>query len=207
MTHIIKNHKISMNDHMMVRYQILEQAQKRFFMYGFMNVSMDEIASLVGMSKKTIYQHFPSKNRLIEDCIKEYIIAAIKRYKQIVNSPIEYIDKLYKILSLVGNTYLKMSKSYRDDLRLRRPDIWHRIEEIRKRTVFTDFTIFLNEGIEKGIVRSGIHPATLLIAYIGALQGVYDSNEVVKTTDSSVDVFDTITRIMLDGILTEKAWQ
>jgi AcrR family transcriptional regulator len=196
-----------MNSRLMVRNRILERAQERFFAYGFMNVSMDEIASVLGMSKKTIYNHFSSKNKLIEATIEDHIISAISRYKQIVNSPLNYIDKLYKIFCLIGTTFMKMSKPYRDDLSEQRPDIWKRLEDIRSRTVFASFKTFIQEGVKNGIVRSEIQPEVLLIAYISALQGVDNTPLLFNnkiTTDSAVE---SITRIYLDGILTEKAWQ
>jgi AcrR family transcriptional regulator len=191
----------------MARHRIVEHAQEQFFARGFMSVSMDNIAAILGMSKKTLYQHFPSKNRLIEATMEEYIITAIKRYKQIMNSPLEYVDKLYTTMRLVGKTFMKMGKQYRIDLSSRRPDIWRRVDEIRRRTVFSNFKTFVNMGIENGMVKSDVHPEMLLIAYISALQGVDESSVIVNNILSLDDAFESITRIMLDGILTEKAWQ
>jgi AcrR family transcriptional regulator len=201
------NSKNSIHSRLMARHRIVEQAQEQFFAHGFMSVSMDNIAAILGMSKKTLYHHFPSKNRLIEATMEEYIITAIQRYKQIMNSPLEYVDKLYTTMRLVGNTFMKMGKQYRIDLRSRRPDIWRRVDEIRMTTVFSNFKTFITMGIENGIVKSDVHPEMLLIAYISALQGVDESSVLVNGMLSSDDAFESITRIMLDGILTEKAWQ
>ncbi len=187
----------------MIRTKILEYAQERFFSDGFMSVSMDEIASHLGISKKTIYQHYSSKNKLIEEGIKNYILVAMMRYKNIVNSPLEYIDKLYKIFDLVGNTYLKMGASFRNDVHVRRPDIWLTIEQIRRKTIFESMTTFLNKGIDMGVVRSGIHPELLITAFIGALQGIDESKEYAHPPESSIDVVDVLTRVMLDGIVKE----
>lgn len=41
--------------------QILNAAKKLFTNYGFKKVSMDEIASEAGVTKKTVYTYFPSK--------------------------------------------------------------------------------------------------------------------------------------------------
>jgi AcrR family transcriptional regulator len=187
----------------MIRTKILEYAQDRFFCDGFMSVSMDEIASHLGISKKTIYQHFSSKNKLIEEGIRNYILVAMMRYKNIVNSPMEYIDKLYKIFGLVGNTYLKMGASFRNDVRVRRPDIWLTIEQIRRKTIFESITTFINKGIEQGVVRPGIHPELLIIAFIGALQSIDESEECTHPPESSIDAVDVLTRVMLDGIVKE----
>jgi len=44
-----------------VRNRILTEARGLFFRYGFSRVTMDEAAETLGMSKKTLYRHFPSK--------------------------------------------------------------------------------------------------------------------------------------------------
>ena len=45
--------------------RILEVARNQFFSLGFAKVTMDEIAEELGMSKRTLYQHFPGKKALL----------------------------------------------------------------------------------------------------------------------------------------------
>ena len=51
--------------------QIITAAKKLFTKYGFKKVSMDEIASEAGVTKKTVYTYFSSKEELLKYCIKE----------------------------------------------------------------------------------------------------------------------------------------
>lgn len=46
--------------------QILEKATEMFLEKGFKTITMDDIASELSISKKTIYQHYSSKPELIE---------------------------------------------------------------------------------------------------------------------------------------------
>jgi len=46
------------------RERILEAAAHRFMELGISKVTLDEIASDLRMSKKTMYKHFPSKEHL-----------------------------------------------------------------------------------------------------------------------------------------------
>src|SRR5262249_2886414 len=48
------------------RQRILRAAREHFFAHGFHSVTMDDLAEGLGMSKKTIYAHFPSKTALLE---------------------------------------------------------------------------------------------------------------------------------------------
>jgi len=53
------------------RAAILDAARKRFAYYGFSKVTMDEIATDVGMGKASLYYYFPTKEKLFEEVVKQ----------------------------------------------------------------------------------------------------------------------------------------
>ena len=55
------------------RAAVLEAALSAFQDKGFGNVSMDKIASLASVSKRTVYNHFESKDALFEAMIQEMV--------------------------------------------------------------------------------------------------------------------------------------
>ncbi len=57
----------------MKRDQVIESARKLFHQFGFKKVSMDEIAKEAGVTKKTIYMYFGSKEELLQYFIQEEI--------------------------------------------------------------------------------------------------------------------------------------
>ena len=44
-----------------MKAKIISKSEELFLSLGFKNVTMDEIANAMGISKKTIYAHFPNK--------------------------------------------------------------------------------------------------------------------------------------------------
>src|SRR3954464_4638020 len=48
-----------------MKQRILETADKLFYMKGIRAVGVDTIAAEIGISKRTLYNHFPSKDTLI----------------------------------------------------------------------------------------------------------------------------------------------
>ncbi|MBO3679194.1 TetR/AcrR family transcriptional regulator [Streptomyces sp. NEAU-YJ-81] len=57
---------------------IVEAAGRLFFAPGFARVSMDDLARELGMSKKTIYRHFPDKRSLVA-AVLDRQFAAVER--------------------------------------------------------------------------------------------------------------------------------
>jgi len=45
---------------------ILERVKQLYYKYGIKSVTMDDVASELGISKKTLYQYFTDKNELVE---------------------------------------------------------------------------------------------------------------------------------------------
>jgi AcrR family transcriptional regulator len=54
------------------RQRILSTAQQIFLKTGFSKVTMDELANELGMSKKTLYKHFSSKEDLLKVIMTEF---------------------------------------------------------------------------------------------------------------------------------------
>ena len=50
----------------MVRERIIMQASDFFSLYGIKNISMDALASSLGISKRTIYEHFKNKEEILK---------------------------------------------------------------------------------------------------------------------------------------------
>ena len=49
-----------------MREKIIHKASDLFLSYGFKSVTMDDLANALGISKKTIYQNFDNKTKLVE---------------------------------------------------------------------------------------------------------------------------------------------
>lgn len=49
-----------------MKQTIIKKALEDFIQYGFKSFTMDDLASQLGISKKTLYEHFSSKNDLVE---------------------------------------------------------------------------------------------------------------------------------------------
>lgn len=67
--------------------RILETADRLFYLQGIRAVGVDTIAAEIGISKRTLYNHFPSKDALIEAYLKRRFVAARPSDK----SPVEQI--------------------------------------------------------------------------------------------------------------------
>lgn len=63
------------------REQILEAADQLFYAGSVASVSMDRIAERAGVTKKTLYYHFRSKDDLLASYLQSRHVAVLERYR------------------------------------------------------------------------------------------------------------------------------
>ncbi len=89
------------------RASILDAAARAFMQDGYNNASMDQIAEMAGASKRTVYNHFPSKEELFKAVLAQFM-AEIMALKQVKYDP-KY--SLETQLGQFANAKLEISKN------------------------------------------------------------------------------------------------
>ncbi|HYI30010.1 MAG TPA: helix-turn-helix domain-containing protein [Bradyrhizobium sp.] len=86
------------------RQTILDAAYGLFRRKGFTRVSMDEIAARASVTKRTLYYHFASKDRLLAEVLEAQHALALAAFQtfgeSLTGSPEAIIDKLFKDLAV-----------------------------------------------------------------------------------------------------------
>ena len=85
------------------RRRILDAAYELFYRKGFGRVGVDEVAASAGMTKRTLYYHFKSKDDLLAavlDVHSELALARIRKYEdRYSGSAAEIVDVLFAELA------------------------------------------------------------------------------------------------------------
>lgn len=185
---------------------ILEKSIQMFTHNGFKAVTMDDIAGELGISKKTIYQHFPSKKELVKSAVDYVYDAAIGKMKGIVGqckTPIhEHFDMRNCIKELLGHntsaaTIFQFKKYY--------PRLSERIEKRRYKDL--DFTILRNlrEGVEQGYYRKEVDIDFIGRMFFSASTSFFHNEEFFEQTEESMEDLELkFTEYHLRGIVTPK---
>src|SRR5579859_6242239 len=84
------------------RQRIIAAAREHFFAHGFHRVTMDDLAEGLGMSKKTIYAHFPSKTALLEAVLLDKFERAEDEMEAITSEcSADFASGLHRLLACV----------------------------------------------------------------------------------------------------------
>lgn len=81
------------------RRHILDAAYELFYKEGFAQTSIDAVAAAAGITKRTLYYHFDSKQSLVEAVLgvqHEMMLARIERWaKRVSGDPANMVEKLF----------------------------------------------------------------------------------------------------------------
>ena len=79
-----------------MKEEIVKRALNDFMQYGFKTFTMDDLASKMGISKKTLYELFPSKNDLVEAVLDYALDMSCKNVEAFVQGDGSVIENVYR---------------------------------------------------------------------------------------------------------------
>ena len=141
---------------------ILKEGFSSVLRNGIKAFTVENLASSLAMSKKTIYQYFPKKEILIKKIIDHRMNKLTNEFKDIVRDEDDAIIQFINI----RNHHIKFSHKFNlkklTHLKVRHPDIWEVIEIHRndRKTIYKDiFTLaksqsYLRENLDPDICSS-----------------------------------------------------
>ena len=188
------------------RKQIVDRSRALFLERGFSALSMGDIASLQGISKKTLYRYFPNKAALSEAAIEERIVEVVAEIQRIADDrSLPLLRRLRGVLGVVSRQIAALGDTLVKDLYYHYPELWERIDKFRRERVFGVITGLFEEGIREGYFRREIEPRLVPLLFLNAMATVMTPAQLVSLPIPPVQVFDAFFRILFGGILAEDA--
>lgn len=117
---------------------------------------MDDIASGLGISKKTIYQYFFNKAQMVEAVAQAFFEEERSNFETITNESSDAIDEILRILywsidtfdNIAPNLILEVQKFY--------PKAWQHFEQFQKKYLLGKIRQNLEWGISDGYYRANL---------------------------------------------------
>ena len=180
-----------------MKEKILATMAEKIEAYGLRKFTIDEIAKDLKISKKTVYKHFASKNIMIQ----EYFETVIQTDKENTLKALEMDCSLIDKLSAVVYAYHKYKIPVRilDETSTFFPNEWKKIEDL-KRFKLTALENILNEGINKGIIRSDIHLSVISLILETTSEAFLNSKFLNKNDLTFKQSTNEVLSILLNGI-------
>jgi len=189
-----------------VRKRIVDAASMHFFSCGFRSVTMDDLTEEMGVSKKTLYAHFPSKIALLEAVLANKFARLEAKLKEIARAhPHDFSTALHELLSNAQRELDEIKPPFVRDVRQKAPQVFKVVELRRAELIERFFGKLFAEGQRSGMVRNDV-PAKLLIEIL--LAAVRETVNPAKLEELGLTprtAFASVVKVILEGVITKKA--
>ncbi|HRZ31294.1 MAG TPA: TetR/AcrR family transcriptional regulator [Flavobacterium sp.] len=176
-----------------------------FKKYGIKRITIDDIAFELGVSKKTIYQFYETKNDLVltvfsdleEDINKSSIDSIFKENR----SPIEEIILLF-------NTKFKLTKEFNPvllyDLSKYYPAIYRNLKTSISNNLYIKCKENINKGIYDGVYRKDLNPENVSRLFLHHIFGFHESAFIDRSMLTNKTFIHEIIAYHIRAIATQK---
>lgn len=140
-----------------MKEKILHKASDMFLNLGFKSVTMDDIAAELGMSKKTIYSHFPTKLDLVKSTTFFVMDNVNNAICSILDEKLNPIEEVFTIKSVINNQLKNEKSSPHYQLQKYYPKIFKELKNKQFESVDQCVAENLKRGIDEGYYRKEIN--------------------------------------------------
>ncbi|WP_430928340.1 TetR/AcrR family transcriptional regulator [Polaribacter marinivivus] len=184
--------------------KIVEKSTELFLNLGFKSVTMDEIASALGVSKKTIYKYFNNKTDLV-NAVTNHVFDSIScGIDHICHLNMNPIDELFSIKRFVMEHLKDEKSSPQYQLQKYYPKIFMSLKKKQFEVMQECVIDNLKKGIELGLYRPNIDLEFISRIYFNGLTGIKDNDMFPLKNYSMKTLLNFYYEYHLRGICTAK---
>ena len=180
--------------------QILKKFSDLIQVFGVKNVTTDMLAQKCGISKKTLYKHFSSKNDLVSRIIDDILNRLELRFDQIDKSTPDPFERLNHFFEVMYELLGSISTPVLEDVARDYPEINERIQSFREahRELVRRS---IAEGIEKGVFNPGINPEIAVALIMGAAERVMIPEYILKAHITLEKAIESFKILVMNGLV------
>lgn len=182
--------------------RILEATIKVFNKKG-LKFTMDDIATELSISKKTIYKVFKDKETMFYDMV-DYCFDAIKESEAAVveDNTISTVEKVRRILSVLPEGYKSIDFRQLYELKAKYPKTYLRVEE-RLESGWENTIALIKQGIEEGEIRP-VNVSILKTMIEATVEQFFQRDVLIVNEITYTDALEELVNIIVDGISIER---
>ncbi|SAK64095.1 Bacterial regulatory proteins, tetR family [Caballeronia arationis] len=184
---------------------ILTAARDILLREYYSGLTMDRLALALGMSKKTLYVHFSSKDAMVAAIIAATGVSIRRQVTAILDGPGAFPEKLEALLRVVAEHVGVMSPDFLQDLNRFAPQLFDEIQAIKERNIPTVFGRVMRLGVEQGMIRADIDVTYLAEYWLQVAKGVHDTAMLARTGLTPREALEKALDLFFFGVFTPAA--
>jgi AcrR family transcriptional regulator len=186
------------------KVKILRGVEELFFKYGIKNITMDEIANHLGISKKTIYHYFKDKDEVVHSLMLQTIEGNRCEIKNCRNQSKNVIEEMFKIMDEIRTIFSRINPVLFYELHKFYPQTWQVFQEFKSSFFQAMVESLLLRGQKEGYIRIDINIKILSRMRVEMIEQSMKGEMFPHNQFKVLDVQLELTEHFLYGVCTLK---
>ena len=182
---------------------IISRSIEMFMTRGIKAVSMDDISRELGMSKRTLYEAFSSKDELLCACIKYHEVRLRKALEEIRDSSKDSMEMIVRVMFYFLNLMKHVNPAFIEEVHHVQFQSSREVFEEQERVRREGFCNFIAQGKEEGYIRKEIDAE--IVAML--VTNNNDRTWKLRISEGMQRVFENFYLILFRGMATPKGVQ
>lgn len=184
--------------------RILLKANELFNRYGLRSVSMDDIATQLGMSKKTLYQYYTDKDELVQAVFDQVLQqnreCCLQDKKQAENAIHEVFIAFDRVMEMFSN----MSPAVLYDMEKYHPGMYAKFNEFKSGFLFNMISSNIERGKKEEVYRSEVDTEVITRYRVYTLMMAFNSDVFPTNRTQLLHIEQQLQEHFLYGLATSK---
>lgn len=188
-----------------IRGRIIRGASSRFLAHGFSRVTMDRLAADLGVSKKTLYRHFASKEALLYEVVTGFLAETSASVKAIIGRGGDVRGRLAALMNFLSRRLSGVSPVFFEELERHTPEMWQEVQEFRRRQIVRNILKLYRAGRRHGVFSPYPAPQLTVQLFLSTVEGVMNPRVLSRLPYPPAQVMRAIITIFLFGTVSDRS--
>lgn len=184
--------------------KLLQKSRELFMKFGIKNLTMDDIARELCISKKTIYQSVDNKAELVEKVMQDYLQEDNANLEEIYAKSKDAIDEMIAIIGYIIQSVQGLNSTAVHDMKVHYPQAWSLYNKYRFDNTLRRVTLNMERGVKEGVYRDEINIDILSRIYVGGIDVLLNQEFFPAKQYQFLDTYKEFLGYHLRGIVTLK---
>ena len=192
---------------MEIKDRIQEKARELFMRFGIRSVSMDDIATQLGMSKKTIYQFFADKDQLVDAVMAANIQQTQEDCQQCSHASANAVEEIFLTMEMIQEQFRNMNPMILYDLQKFHISAFQKLTAHKNEFLLSIIRKNIDKGIAEGLYRKDLNADILSKFRLESMMVAFNMDLFPPSKYNLAEVTQVLIEHFLFGLATIEGHQ
>jgi AcrR family transcriptional regulator len=184
--------------------QIISKSTELFRIYGVKSVSMDDIATHMTISKKTLYQFIKDKKELVRKSVEYNFNTNKSKFDDLITPELNAIEQMLTMIQFFNTIQSTHSPTMIFDLQKYYPEEFQFLAQNKRKALTIFYANNFEKGIKEGLYRKNMNTSVISRIIIFLTEMIIDNEQFTIEELCSPSFVNELYLYHLHGIVSEK---